>query len=974
MKNYVRKALAAAMSVIPFGMMASDNVFETYRFQPEENKAVARISKLRIEFPEGDANISIDRAKTGMITMSGAGTTYRCREFTGFGSSWAMEFSPNQDGAAVVISEKGEYTLSIPEGTFRYDSEGYASSSISAKFIVSDDIDFAWTSYPTSGSEKALPEYGDIDISITFPDASTVSTDPRAEGATHSVTLGGMTLNRLDNLSDGEGYRLTASSNALRLQVSKSLVKEASEITFTASPGAFTVDGIKSPAIEYKVTYIPPKSYSVEFSPASGSTVASLKEVYVVFPEASKIEKKSIFWDNDATLTPQGGAAIQSEKTEATVFDGHPAIKASFSGTIADGTYEFAIPAGYILLDGTNTSPEVKAVFKVDASYVPGAAMVPPYLNTFDSPADAEAFVIIDGNKDGRTWEWAESYYPEGTLTQEMRVWEYDGKDDWLISPAVKLEAGNVYRIALDARPYGFWSEDFEVLAGRDTTPASMTTTVIPAIHMRDGAKGEGRYFGYLSPEENGEYHIAIHANIKKAGFYLFIDNFEISAAMDRRLPDEVADLKVVTDSHNSKKASITFKAPSTDLGGGRLAKLDRIEVYRDGELIKTFGTPEPGAEMSLIDFVDKSDDYVYIVKVYNEVGEGKGVVRTVYVGVKKASFPTNVRAKETENIGEVLITWDAPATDVDGNPINPEQITYYIVKLENDIQTQIARYVKGNSFTYRAIDADKEQQFFTFGVFAETDGGISNGSQTRLVALGKPYTLPYRESFDTRSLSLIGVTTIAGSAQWSIYGEREGGVPAYDTDDSYAGMEGPAAGDSGILFTGKLDLTSALNPQLSFYVYNFGREAESPYSNRLKIMMDAGLDFQLCKELDLSTLGDETGWVKQSVDLSGFKGKVAQLGFVATTASEDYPFTFIDNIEVEDKQSGVSGIVLNGSSVSVSGGRLTVDNPGREHTIVASVDGKVIYSGRGEVVEMDLTSGVYIVRVGEKSVKAAVK
>lgn len=976
MKNNLKTTLLATAVLLSAKALAAESVFDKYVFHPEENKSVCNISKLRIEFPDGGMNIGIDRDAITSITMDNGLNAYHCVSLSGFGSFWTMEFSSTPTGSASPITETGEYTLTIPAGVFRYDSDDLVNDQITARFIISDDIDFEWTCYPPNDSRRALPEFGDIDISFSFPSASSVSTTPTSDGAPHSVKLAGKVLERLDNLSEGTGYRLTASSNSLRLQVSKSLVKEASELSFTAEKGAFTIDGIKSPTIDYKVTYIPPKDYAVRFVPTDGSTVNSLREVAVVFTDAQSATKKTNFWDNDATLTPaEGGIPVQSSKTEATEIDGHPAIKAVFDTEIPDGSYTFCIPADYIELDGANPSKELKATFILDYSYTPSTYILPPYLNSFDSAADAEGFTIIDTNADGHQWQWIESEYPEGTLSQEMRVFETNGKDDWLISPGIRMEAGNVYRIALNARPYGFWGEDFEVKIGKGATVDAMNSAVIQNVHMRDGAKGEGTYFGYFTPEESGEYNLGIHASTKSGGFFLYIDDLSVSAPMDKSLPESVADFKITVDSHNSKKAIVSFSAPSENIGGGKLESITKIELYRDGEIINVFEAPEPGNKLAFTDFVDKTDDYIYMVKVFNEAGEGKGIISTVFVGVKKASFPTNVHARETENIGEVLITWDAPVTDIDGAPINPDQITYYIVKLEGDNQIQIGRYVKGTSFTYRAIEADKEQQFFSFGVFAETDGGFSNGSQTRPVPLGMPYKMPFEESFDMRSISLLAVATLNGSGQWGIYGEQEGGIPAYDTDDSYAGMDGKALGDSGIMFTGKMDFSAATAPELSFYIYNFGKDNGNSYSNELQIQADAGEDFKHVQTIDLSTLGDKPGWVKQTVDLSSLKGKTPQLGFVATTKSEAFPFTFIDNIKIIDKYAGIESLPGNTEClINVKGNRLIIENPGNMAVMVNSINGISIYSGSDTNLSIELPTGMYAVRAGDKSMKIVIK
>ena len=462
MKNYLRTALLGVTALLAVESSGAESVFQTYSFQPEENKAVAGISKLRMTFTNGDMNIDIDRSTVNTITMASSKSTFYCVNLTGFGSIWTMEFAPLVSGTASEIKENGEYTLTIPAGVFHYQSADRINDKITAKFIVSDDIDFDWTCFPANGSSRELPEYGDIDINISFTSATSVSLTLAVQGATYSVRLAGKDLTRVNSLDDGEGYRLSTTSNGLRLQVSKSLVKRTSELSFVAEKGAFTVDGIKSPAI--------------------------------------------------------------------------------------------------------------------------------------------------------------------------------------------------------------------------------------------------------------------------------------------------------------------------------------------------------------------------------------------------------------------------------------------------------------------------------------------------------------------------------AGAGQWGIYGEDTGGVQAWDTDDSYAGMAGSSVGDSGIMFTGKIDLSEAVAPELSFYVYNFGKSGNEIYPNVLQIQADCGNDFEPVQTINLSDLGDTEGWVKRTVNLSGCKGKTPQLGFVATTKSTNFPYTFIDNVEVKDDDSGVDNVTEGSSAIHVNGHIMTIDNPEREHILVSTVNGVTVYSGDAATVTVDLASGLYVVKTGRTHRKIMVK
>ncbi|MDE6027810.1 MAG: hypothetical protein K2G23_07055, partial [Muribaculaceae bacterium] len=73
--------------------------------------------------------------------------------------------------------------------------------------------------------------------------------------------------------------------------------------------------------------------------------------------------------------------------------------------------------------------------------------IVPPYLNEFSSEDDLGGWIIEDANGDEVTWFW------ESIDGGDIRnSFSSEDADDWLISPAVKLEKGKAYFVSIDAR------------------------------------------------------------------------------------------------------------------------------------------------------------------------------------------------------------------------------------------------------------------------------------------------------------------------------------------------------------------------------------------------------------------------------------------------------------------------------------------------------------------------------------------
>ena len=237
-----------------------------------------------------------------------------------------------------------------------------------------------------------------------------------------------------------------------------------------------------------------------------------------------------------------------------------------------------------------------------------------PYLNTLTTKDEFGLFTVIDANEDGKTWNFDTSY---GTY------YIYNGSldgDDWLISPAIKLEAGKKYHVSLDAKNSGY-PERFEVKLGAEATAEAMTTEVIPAtdVTTKEFVTSEA---DAVTVAEDGYYYFGIHAISDADEYRLIVANFLVEQALEPTAPAAVTDLTVVPFTEEIG-AAISFTAPSTAIDGSALTdNLTKVEIYRDGQVIKTFGE---GAE---IDWVAADQGYTNAQDI-TDIDLGDGITAT---------------------------------------------------------------------------------------------------------------------------------------------------------------------------------------------------------------------------------------------------------------------------------------------------------------------------------------------------------
>lgn len=514
-----------------------------------------------------------------------------------------------------------------------------------------------------------------------------------------------------------------------------------------------------------------------------------------------------------------------------------------------------------------------------------------PYLEEFSYSDAIYNYTIIDSNADNKKW---------AINSNQLRIM-YNSSldmDDWAVTPAFNLKSGHLYRFSLDSHKYADkYDEVFEVKIGKAATAEAMTQTVIEETHP---ATTVTNYTNTFTVPEDGVYYIGVHGISAKKQYYLYVDNIALSIGVATEAPDSVTNYKVVGDPNGLHKATISFTAPTKNVSGNAISEIGRIEITRDGELIKTFDNPEPGADYSFVDEqVEKAGYKLYTVTPYSSKGTGQPAEIEEFVGFNIPNQPTNIKATEDSATGIITITWDAPTTDILGRPLSQNDITYKLVEQRNTVQSTLTETLQTNSYSYSAFEPGVNPIFFIYGIYASTEYGTADVVSSRSVAAGRAYDIPFTESFvDGSPQHLYSTTAITGSGKWQIY--TDASLSAYssqDDDNGYAGMKRNAAGDVAQITTAKLNLKDADAPMLTFYLHRVN--SYSTNKNQLDVQIGVDGEFTTVGSYILKELA-ESEWNYITIPLNSYKGKEVQVNFLASCPNAVY--VFIDNIRVCDR------------------------------------------------------------------------
>ncbi|MDE5685893.1 MAG: choice-of-anchor J domain-containing protein [Paramuribaculum sp.] len=558
---------------------------------------------------------------------------------------------------------------------------------------------------------------------------------------------------------------------------------------------------------------------------------------------------------------------------------GTPGSAISVSVTLESaGSHEITVAVSNSAATGPEASVSV-TVTGADESDL----LTLPYTETFSSQSDFDSFSVIDVNKD--TWTWVYWANKGCALCQFSPT---NDSDDYLVTRPVRLEKDKYYVVSCDLWRRGTpYREAYELVMGKAPAAESLSTVILTRKEITDDDVHHETVT--VCPTETGIYYLAVHCLSPADAYGLCVDNLTISTGSLSTAPASPS-ITVKPDFNGATAAEVTVTVPTTDLGGNPVDKITSVCITRNGETVKTFTDPTPGTTLVYMDQTGTDGYVTYGAYAVNASGPGHSSYERVFVGINYPAPPTNVTIEESEDqLGTVTMNWDAPTTDREGNPLNPELVSYMIAHRMNGANlTIVARGIKGTEHTFQALDPEKDKQkFVTYLIFSETAAGVNDRdiTQTAPIPVGKPFEMPYAETFGSDNPTPMITTSTSQSAKWSVTNE----ISDQDGDGYYLMYDG-FVGTTGTVATGKIAV-SGDSPVFSLW-YMCMEDA----TDEIVVSVNDGSGF---KDVDRICVGDGDAfcWTKAIVPLNEYAGKTVQIRLTYKTVA--YKLA-IDNVRVE--------------------------------------------------------------------------
>ncbi len=401
---------------------------------------------------------------------------------------------------------------------------------------------------------------------------------------------------------------------------------------------------------------------------------------------------------------------------------------------------------------------------------------------------------------------------------------------------------------------------------------------------------------------------------------------------------------------------------PSTSYNGQQLNDENlTVIVEEDGiELLR--GQAKPGSEY-LSDVLTLSNDMHNVtVRVENAAGSGPAVKRSFYVGYDVPDACSNIVL--TADGLETTLTWDAPVNGMHGAPINSEGLTYNIIRWPYEIP--VAEGV-GKRIFKESHPSDMTR--YTYAVVPVDGTREGKSAFSNNIIVGTPLDPPYGGIFKQVADMYNYYTILDINKDRCTWNYDKNTASAYydysmynDADDWL--ISPPVNYKAGKEYVLKFKAYSSLNTYLESMEVRFG-DAKTPEGQHRLL-----LDIPAVPSVD-----EDHPVTQYEVPFSVDKDGVYYYSFHANT-ERYHEFLFIFDIKVAEKENSSAGAEINGEDpVAIKAGKgiIYVTNPTGNTVFIYDINGRLISCTASQTAEINVQSGIYMVKTGKRVNKIAV-
>lgn len=615
--------------------------------------------------------------------------------------------------------------------------------------------------------------------------------------------------------------------------------------------------------------------------------------------------------------------------------------------TVEDlGRYNYSVFAAH---DG------VESTFLSSTTVIAGAAFGVPYSETFET-SDVLDFFTTFNNDGSRMW----TYY---NSSKGVHYWGGTTTDAWLITPAIKMEAGKSYKVSfrtgLENGLSSTHYKNLQVTVGQGTTAEAQTTNIFD--EQITSAIMETKE-GYFAAPTTGNYNLGFRVHGQSSVYALFVDDILVEESQSvPAVSTQLTATAVAPVEDNPNKdytIAIGWTNPSVDMAGKTLQQLDSVEVMLNGAVAYTATQCTPGAAMSHECKVTEPGVYtIDVINYANGAPSPKSTITTAWVGHDTPAPVTEVSL--VDNGGYAAISFVAPTAGANNGYINPNALTYRIVRNPGEVEV-----ANGYTLTTFTDQATLDLGNYTYTVYAQLpafDNMLeSEGATSNSMVFGSALSLPYEAN----------MTDANHMALWTIVDNNNNGKTWEHKTDLLAYTSMSDADDYAFtpplnMGAGKLQLTYSVKG----YNYRYSDEYDvvlarstNPNSPEAEITLLESLAANALQSSMYTTRTVEFNIATTGIYYIGFHNK-----------SNDSWGLYINSTLVELTEPATAVTDINSDAMCYyNHATQSLVVSGMANVVVSAINGTVVAAAQGVVESMNLShlsAGIYVasVNMGDK-------
>ncbi|MDE7350449.1 MAG: hypothetical protein K2N25_05230 [Muribaculaceae bacterium] len=591
------------------------------------------------------------------------------------------------------------------------------------------------------------------------------------------------------------------------------------------------------------------------------------------------------------------------------------------------------------------------------------------------TPDQYEVSMVIDNNKDGRTWMLEESQDPENPyfIQTNFTNTAKEHMDDWYFLPKMKIEdASTFYSFTMETgiRSSSFPNEYIEVLLCDEPSVEGVTDTIIK--EFRPLTVSYDKVYGLFKVASAGDYYLALHCKSEGLQMGVKARNFEVAQSdATHDSPAAVKQIDVTPGRKGALKATVSFQMPTMNLGNKEIDPNTTLKATISSPVESKTVTGLPG---QVVYTTVETEQGINTITVQISNGESNSLVSktTVYTGVYIPATPQLTGIDYSPDMLSMTLTWDPVTVADDGEGyVNPATVVYNIYRLDLNTNRWYLHQegVTENSYIFQQ-EPGSVQDIIMLGVLSSNEAGNNGELITAMGVLGTPYELPITENFDNNGTTYTNpwVTTYlyGDSGSWGLYYNSD-----ITGDSKDKGISMVAQGNNG-------DVSRLGCPKFS-----------------TKGLEDASITLELfntnmpCVRILAEMYGEEPEVIGE-INSKDFKNRIEKATvtlparyldkewvglYIETEFDDDNQILVIESISIDGAMNAVSSIEGENVMISSGKGHIKVTGLKGNPVTVTNINGTIVgKKAKTNEAVFNVDKGIYVVASGTRKAKVIVR